>query len=645
MMEQQQQELLTPEALARLDAIDVELEALWAPPPLLKVSEWAEQNIFLRKGTTARPGQLQIEPYQREIMDAMCDCEVAGVVCRKCTQIGWSLILNAVAGYFICCDPKPVMMIQPTHQNAKDYSKKRIAPLIEDCPALKDRIAQNVSRKGGNTTLLKEFPGGFFKLTGANSGAALRSDPVPVLLFDEIDAYPHDVDGEGDPIKIAEKRSGQWDDAKSFKGSTPGEPKGISRIDEEYDKGSQGLFHVPCPHCGFEQALWWRDPETQEYRLVYEVDALGLPKRDSIRYVCKSCRGSILEQKHKNSMLRAGRWVHKYPERLVKSYHINALYSPWKLNWHTLATEWVEAQDKPEKLKTFINLNLGETWDEGGVTFDRNALVERKECYKPGASEDEQQEIVVPEAVAVLVASVDVQHNRLELQVTGFGAEEEQWLINHEQVMGDPGQPEVWRELDDWLLTAYPRVGGGEMLPVITLIDSGSGGHADSVYKFTELRQNTRRRVYACKGFDFLSKPGLAVRGTTKKQNVIVWNVATYAAKDRIISRLKKAQPGPGFMHFPMWTTEEYFDQLTAEKKITRVDRRTRRLRSEYVQTHPRNEALDLTVYAHAALYILQKHVDRATYADLGALAQSLQGIIRPPKPRGRRIRSQGIQV
>jgi phage terminase large subunit GpA-like protein len=639
--------LTPPEALVKLGIINAELDALWAPPPQMTVSEWAEKNIFLRKGTSARPGEWRTESYQREIMDAMCDPEVARIILAKCTQIGWSAILNAIVGYFIDCDPKPMIMVQPTESNAKQYSKKRIAPLLEDCPALKGKVKQAKSRASGNTMQLKEFIGGFLKITGANSGANLRSDPVPIILGDEVDGWTEDVDGEGDTLAILEKRTGQWDDAKVFLGSTPARPKGFSRIDNEYEKSSQGRFHVPCPHCGKEQPLWWRDPETNEYRLKFELDEFGVPLRESVFYVCKFCLGSIYEGQHKAAMLKAGRWVHKFPERKIRGFHINALYAPWKLNWHTLAREWVEAQHDQSKLKAFINLNLGETWDEGGVTFDRNALINRREVYKPTAkTTEEESEVIVPADVGVLVATVDVQHNRLEFQVTGFGAGEEQWLINHEAIMGDPGLQDVWRELEGWLLTPYPRVGGGEMLPAITLIDAGSGGHSDAVYRFTEPRQTTSRRVYACKGFQTIPKPGLAVRGTTKKQSVIVWNVATEACKDRIFSRLQKLQRGPGYMHFPMWTQDEYFDQLTAEKKIPILNRKTRKLHYEYVQSHPRNEALDLTVYGHAALYILQQYVDKIKYRDLGALAVALQ--TNQPlrtKPTGRRIRSSGIQV
>src|SRR6266498_1866818 len=346
----------------------------YAPPPDILVSEWARRNRVLPKGTTARPGPFRPEKFQIEMMDVICDPNVHEIVVKKSTQVGYSdAVLNNIIGYYIDVDPRPIMLVQPTIDNAKDYGKKRIAPMIDSTPALKAKIRQATARRSGNTLQLKEFPGGFLKLTGANSGTGLRSDPVPIVLMDETDGYPSDVDGEGDPAEIAKRRTDQFTDFKIVEGSTPAKPKGFSRIDKRFEESDQRYFHVPCPFCGHMQALFWRDPETKAYRLVYQLDAGGEVIALSVGYRCAGCE-KVIPERYKQQMINAGRWVAKFPGRLVVGFALNALYSPWRDIWPDLADEWVKAQRNPEKLKAFINLRLGETWEEQGFSLESHDL-------------------------------------------------------------------------------------------------------------------------------------------------------------------------------------------------------------------------------------------------------------------------------
>jgi len=628
---------LLPEQQTALWVSDEKISKFFQAPSLLKVSQWAAENRILPKGSSNRPGRWVSEPYQIAMMDAILDPEVREIVCKKSTQVGWSDgVLNNIIGYFIDHDPRPMLLVQPSESDANGYSKKKIAPMIQACPSLRAKVHENISRKGGNTQLVKEFDGGFLKIAGAGSGKGLRSDAVPIVLLDEMDAYEEDVDGEGDPVEIATRRTDTFPDAKILKGSTPAKPKGLSRIDRDWLRSSQQMWHVPCPFCGYTQPLLWRDPETGEYRLIWEKDEHGAPVLESVRFLCSDCRKGIPEQ-YKLSMNAAGVWVAKFPERrTVVGFYINALYSPWRDVWADMATEWHDSQENPEKLKAFINLRLGETWEETGETFNAGALVKRQEPYPAP----------VPASCAVLVAAVDVQINRLECLLMGFGAGEEAWLIEHRIIWDDPGLESTWDQADDFLLEERLHESGAKLTPAITFVDSGA--QSDSVYDFVQPRQGARRRVFASKGVDYLSKPGLVAEATAKKHGIRLFTIATYAAKDRIFSRLKIPQPGPGFMHFHEKVTEEYFEQLVGEKKITVRDKRTRTRKAVYVKTYNRNEALDLTVYCYAALFCLQNVIDPTTYRDLGFLAQAINRTKQSqtslaPSTR-RKFRSRGLQ-
>jgi phage terminase large subunit GpA-like protein len=610
-------ELATHEsAAANLRAVMARVWKHFEPPADLSVSEWAIRNRVMPKGTTPRPGPFRPEKFQIEMMDVVLDPNVHEVAVQKSTQVGFSdVVLNNIIGYYIDVDPKPIMMVQPTIDNAKDYGKKRITPMIQSCPALRARIKDATSRRAGNTLALKEFPGGFLKLTGANSGAGLRSDPVPIVVLDEVDGYPLDVEGEGDPQAIATRRTDAFTDFKIIRGSTPAKPKGISPIEREFERSDKRRFHVPCPTCGHKQPLWWRDPGTKQYRLYYESEVIAgqvKVRAESVAFVCAKCNGKIPER-FKQQMLNAGEWIAEFPDRAVVGFHLNALYSPWRDNWAALAQEWAEAnhEKNPEKLKAFVNLRLGETWEEQGDSIEAVALKSRVEKYSAE----------VPEGVGLLTASVDVQTDRLEAVVKGWGAGEESWLIAYQQVFGDPGQEDVWNELDSFLLSTWETSTGHKVKIASAMVDSG-GQHTDSVYRFVAARQ--ARRIFALKGSSEAGKEIVGKFSVNNRYRVKLFTIGTDTAKDRIFARLKIPAPGPGYIHLPDFIEDEYLAQLTAEKAVRRYKKGRGTVR-EYIKTRARNEALDLEVYALAALYVL----GQATIRKLGEMAEALK---KPPE-------------
>jgi phage terminase large subunit GpA-like protein len=605
-----------PSALTNLAGIRVRAKAHFDPPPDITVSEWAQRNRVLPKGTTSRPGPFKPEKFQVEMMDVILDPNVHEIVIQKSTQVGYSdAVLNNIIGYFIDVDPKPIMLVQPTIDNAKDYGKKRITPMIEACPPLRSKIKPPTSRRAGNTLALKEFPGGFLKLTGANSGAGLRSDPVPVVGFDEVDGFPLDVDGEGSPLEIGTRRTDAFADYKIIRGSTPAKPKGISPIERDFLRSDMRRFHVPCPFCSVKQTLRWSepiDPKNPElgkkYRLYYTVDSDGQVDTASVAYICSGCQKKIPER-YKQQMLNAGEWIAEFPERPVVGFHINALYSPWRENWPALAQEWHDAnrEANPEKLKAFINLRLGETWEEQGDAVEALTLKGRLEAY--------QSE--VPDGVGLLTAAVDVQSDRLECVVKGWGEKEESWLIAYQQIFGDPGQEQVWTELDAFLLSTWEHASTRKVGITCTMIDSG-GLHTDSVYRFVRARQH--RKIFALKGSSESGKEILGKFSVNNQYRVRLWMIGTDTAKDRIFARMKIPAPGPGYMHLPDFAEDEYLAQLTSEKALRRYRRGKGTIR-EYIKTRARNEALDLEVYVLAALYVL----GQATIRKLGEMAAALR--------------------
>ncbi len=617
--------------LAREHAI---VRSLWQPPPDLTVSEWAERFRVLSKETSHRPGPWRAEVYQRGIMDEFNNPETRTIVFQKSNQIGYTEILNNIIAYVISVDPKPMMMVRPTADDARDFSRYRFSNMVRDCKELRSRIRDAKEKRGDNTLRLKMFPGGSLKFVGANAGSGLRSDPLAVVVCDEIDGYPDDVDKEGDPIEIVKRRTDTFADYKFVMGSTPAKPKGLSRIEQEFQKSDQRFFNVPCPFCKFMQPLFWRNPKIKDdFYLRFEKSKDGTVDPASVRYICAGCKKGIGEQ-YKQQMLDAGRWIAEHPGRPVVGFFINALYSPWKEVWASMAQEFVNAQQNREKLRAFVNLRLGESFAEDGDVVSAELLAARREKY--------QSE--VPAGVGALVLTVDTQDIRLEALVTGYGKDEESWLIRREIFWGDPGattEGNVWEQLREWRLKPMTCAGGRQTMVDITMIDSG-GHHTDAVYDFIMPLQNSRDRAFAIKGVDRHALPIMVRENLIKKKAVRLFTVATFMAKERIFSRLRMQHEAgkkipAGYIHLPTWADEEFLAQITGEQKVPVQDRHMHVKKYIWKKTHSSNEALDLTVYALAGLHVLQQLLHRKK--DLEAEAAELasppaQGTPSPPPPR-----------
>ena len=569
------------------------------PEPDLTVSEWADTHRILSQKASSEPGQWRTSrtPYLREIMDCLSpNNPIQRVVVQAGAQVGKTECGNNWIGYMIHRAPASMLMVQPTVEMAKRVSKQRIAPMIEATPAIRERVKEARSRDSGNTIFVKECDGGILMMTGANSSAGLRSMPIARLFCDEIDAYPGDVDGQGDPVALAEKRTITFPRKKILLTSSP-TIKGVSRIEAEYKASDQRHFFVPCPHCGNMDWIRWENIRWE-------------PEHPSSAYLqCTKCEKPIGEH-YKTAMLLRGEWRASATSRTA-GFHLSGLYSPlgWK-SWAECVEEFISAKDDPFKLKTWVNTVLGETWEERGDVVDARGVLARLESYPAE----------VPAGVGVLVAAVDVQGDRLEAQIKGYGAGEESWLIAFSQFHGDPGQPEVWFELDRFLLQSFKHESGQELRVHCCCVDSG-GHHTEEVYKFCKVR--THRRVFAVRGGTMTGKEIVGRPSTKNRYRVALFTLCTDTAKDVIYSRLRINGRGPGFMHLPEWVDAEYAEQLTAEKSIRKWVKGKGAVR-EWKKMRERNEALDLEVYSLAALYILGQPFIRS-------LPQRAAKLNRPP--------------
>lgn len=515
-------------------------------------------------------------------MDAVSDPSIDTIVVMSSAQVGKTEILNNMAGFHITHDPAPILVLQPTLEMAQTWSKDRLAPMLRDTPALRGKVKDPRSRKSQNTLLHKTFPGGHITMAGSNSPASLASRPIRVVLCDEVDRYPVSAGTEGDPVNLARKRTTTFWNRKIILASTP-TVKGASRVELEFDQSDQRYFYVPCPHCNQTQRLVWSSVSWTK-----NEQGKGLPR--TAKYTCEHC-AALWSEVERHLAVRRGAWIATQPSNGRAGFHLSELYSPWS-TLEGMVQAFIEAKGNPELLKTWVNTTLGETWEEEGETVDGVGLYGRRETYPAQ----------VPEKALLLTAGVDIQRDRIEMEVVAWGEGEESWNVDYLVLPGDTSRPEVWRDLDDCLQATYTHETGTELHITSACIDSGD--QTTTVYGFVKPRQG--RRIFAIKGVSGPGRPVVKVsrkKSGRKTRDVDLYQVGVDDAKGIIYARLGIEEPGPGYCHFNVERDEEYFAQLTAEKLVVKHYRGFPR--KEWVKSRQRNEALDCRVYAFAALKIL----------------------------------------
>ncbi len=594
------------------------------PRPHITVSEWADRFRVIPPGTSPEPGAWRTDrvPYLREILDGFSDPTVERIYIQAASQVAKSELLLSAIGYFAHQDPSPILLVQSTEDAMKAFSKERVAPMFEASPALRGLLSEGL-RDPSNTVMLRQFPGGLLACAWAGSASSLASRPIRVVLGDELDRWPDTTGRDGDPWAQAVQRTSNFYNRKIAAVSTP-TIEGLSAIARLYEDSDQRRFYVPCPRCGAVQVLTWSG-------VIYKRED-GAVDLDQVHYRCAHCAGRI-EERDRPAMVAAGEWRAEMPGHRNRGYQVSALYSPW-VPWRELAAEWVKANTEKDKrgLQAFVNLRLGETWTEDADRITVEALEKNREDY--------DEEADVPEGVLLLTAGVDVQDNRLEVEVVGWGVGRESWGIAYEVIAGDTSTPGPWLRLDALLAKVWKRPDGRELALWCACVDSG-GHRTDEVYEFCRAR--LARNVFAIKGRAGAGLPIVGKASTSNKLRIPLYPVGADTGKETLYSRLALASAGPGYCHFPIGRgyDDAFFKGLVSEKRVVKI--RAGRRFSSWVQVHARNEPLDVRVYATAAMEIMMPDFTALAAAEEKARGAPTATRSTAQQPK-RRVISRGVQ-
>jgi phage terminase large subunit GpA-like protein len=544
----------------------------------LTISKWASQYRFVER--SAFPGKWSNDrvPFLTEIMDVITEPDIREVVFMKSSQVGGSELAMNTIGYFMHMDPTYIMYLGEQEDKVRAFANESFDATVRVTPALQNIVNDDPA---DDNQRVKRFPGGQLTFAWATSPAQLSSRPVRVLIMDENDAYV--VTKEGNASKLAEARQKTFmGTEKRLKISSPRNAE-TSNIEPAYLAGDQREFYVPCPHCNEFQTLKWANLKWPD----------GEPELAA--YLCEVCE-LMIDHDEKQDMLSKGRWIAGAETKHIASFKISELYSPFT-TWADMAEDFLKAKKHKDTLRVFVNTRLGETWkDEETIEYEDLTL--HKEDY------DHE----VPDGGLLLTAGVDIQADRIELEVVGWGVDRENWSIDKHVLYGDPELPAVWEDLEGRLTHLYR---GSQREFRISAVAIDSGYHTNVVMAFC--RKFRGRRWFPVKGLSTPGNPIVKKGSKDPHHKISVWTVGTDTAKDEVFAFLRVDQPGtPGFCHFPNDDRydESYLKQLCSEKRASRFKMGREYHIYEKLRAGIRNEALDIRVYATAARAIIVPKFD-----------------------------------
>jgi phage terminase large subunit GpA-like protein len=573
-------------------------------PPIL-VSDWAEKYRVVADGTSAHPGKWRNArtPFLAEIVDCMAPSHWASLITlMKSVQVSGSEGITNVLCWVIDVAPGPTLVVHPTIEAGRDWTVEKFEPSIEATKRVERKIRSVVIRgRDGSTLKRKTFPGGSIVVTGANSGAGLRQKSIRNLICDDVDEFPTTVPGQGDPLELARGRKTSFEKTgqdKELDISTP-TLEGVSRIAKQYKAGTQGSWHVPCPHCGLEQVLEFGGKDVP-WGLKFNTEA---PHR--AHYICRSGNGCVIEHWQLEEMNAKGRWIHAMPfPGRQPSYHLSSLISPFT-TWDHIAAKWMAAQGDPEKLQAFWNLQLGLPWDAAGKRPKAEELLERRETWAVGT---------VPAGVLMITLSADVQGDGIWYRFIGHGRDRQTWGLEHGFLAGETGTEtgSAFKQFDRLLGKKFRDEWGGDRSIDAAGIDANF--ETETVVAFCSKRHN----CFPLRGEDGWKQPAwtnkptareYSNRGKARRKGPKTYPVGTWALKRRFYGALAvqvtkdehdQAVFPPSYCHFGQDWIEADFKQLLAEVFARQLNRKSGKITQGWHQLEADNHLLDCTIYGLA---------------------------------------------
>ena len=539
------------------------------PPPRIALSDWIEANIVLPEGVSALPGRVRLWPYQKGIADAISDPEIERVTVIKPVRVGYTMLLTGAIASYAVNEPSPVLVLLPTESDARDFVVSDIEPTFAATPILRNILTDDVEQGGRNTLLSRRFTGGSLKIVASKAPRNLRRHTTRVLIVDEADAC--ETSSEGNPIKLAERRTLSFPNRKIVIGSTP-IFEDTSHVLRSYADSDQRIYECPCPACGgFTEILW--------QHVEWQID-----RPETAAFRCPHCK-ELIAERFKAAMVAKGEWRATAPDIVGHAgFRLNALISLLaNASWAKLAKEFIAAKEDSTLLQTFVNTILGQGWREQGVEIDETSLQSRAEPF--GLDN-------IPSDVLFITAGCDIADDRVETTIAGWSRDGICYVLGHVVIWGAVQDDSTWAELDELLRSRWSHPLGGKIGIDACGVDSGDS--TDRVYSFCFPR--IRRKIMAFKGMAG-ARPVIAVSKSKIKGGGRLWLIGVDVLKAQLFNKLLRGTS----IRFSNSLEPTFFEQLASERRVVRYTRGQPVRRFERISGKAKAEALDCLIYATAA--------------------------------------------
>jgi phage terminase large subunit GpA-like protein len=563
--------------------------AVIQPPEEVNFERWAIENIVFSKRESSLPGAYnpKIFPFFTEILAALGpDDPCRMVTLKKSAQIGGTVLANIFTLGTQAMDPCDFMYIHPTDDNAVRWSKLKLKPMLKSTAAVA-RVFPERSRDGGDSILFKErIDGrGSILISGANSPASLSQVTVPRQVQDDLSKWQ--TNDAGDPEQQADSRSRAHEFAKLLKISTPLVNPGC-KISRNFEAGSQEIYLVPCPHCGHEHSLEWAN-------MLANLDE---EKPEDAHFGCPEC-GGLIEEHHRADIVARGRWHALNPgaARQHRSFYLWSAVAPLQ-SWERIAREWLKAKGDPASEKSFLNDTVGLAYDAKGEAPPWEALRDR-------AAESPYERGRLPQWVLVVTLGVDCQKDRVEWQLVGWSRDGRRHVVDIGVITGHISEPDCQKGLNELLAMQWRHEAGTKLGIDLTAID----GNAWTEEVWGWARRYPMSKVIMVRGVGADQAPQLVrVKRERNRKGELVryasrfYNFNTSVLKMALYRNVMKVDPVErGFVSFPKDMPDEYFRQLTSERRQP-VKRRDGFTDYKWVKDpNQANENLDNHLQAEAA--------------------------------------------